>query len=445
MDKSASAADIKKAYYGLAKKYHPDTNKEPAAKEKFAAAQSAYEILSDPEKKQAYDSHGAAAFDQSGGFSPGGGPGGPSGSPFGGFGFGFGGQQGGFSADINIEDLFSAFTGAQGQKGATRSRETVVGDDVEIQVNISFMDAAKGTNKDIQVRRLVSCQTCKGSGLKKDAKRTECKSCRGTGQRVTRMAGFQMAVTCNTCDGSGTSVPRGSSCSACGGEGAVRERKTVVLEIPGGVEDGMRMKLAREGDAPLTGRAAGANVSGINGDLFVLVRVAADSRFKRNGSDILHTVTIPLTTAVLGGEIKVPSLEKDITVKVPTGTGTGDKVTMSGMGMKQLGGRRATTGDLKVEFKVRMPQYLTVNQRAILEMLADEMNDKSARRFMNTGQDKAKAGQSAVKDGQSADAHKNEGFLKAAWHNLTGQHQPQPEEKDKAANEGESKKASESS
>lgn len=431
VDKNASAADIKKAYYGLAKKYHPDTNKEANAKEKFAAAQSAYEVLSDAEKRKAFDSYGAAAFDANGGFNPGAGagagPGGPGGNPFGGgfggfggFGGGAGGFQGGFQ-DINFEDLFGAFAGGRRPRGGGGRRnpfqeEILVGDNIEVQTNISFLDAAKGVKKDIHITPLAECGTCSGSGLKKGAQRAECRSCGGTGQRVTSMGGFHMSATCSSCGGSGFAIPRGSSCGTCGGDGAVKERKTISIDIPGGVEDGMRLRVSGEGDAPLTGQAMSGNIRGQKGDLYVLIRVATDPKFKRNGSDILHTATIPLTTAVLGGEIKVPTLDGEVMVKVPTGSGTGDRVTLSGMGMKVLSsGRRTAKGDLKVEFKVQMPKYLSVNQRTILEMLADEMGDKSAKRVINPGKWKDE-------DKSTTTDHSKEGFLKSAWHNITGQH-----------------------
>jgi molecular chaperone DnaJ len=160
--------------------------------------------------------------------------------------------------------------------------------------------------------------------------------------------------------------------------------------------------------------------------------VATDSKFKRNGSDILHTATIPFTTAVLGGEIKVPTLEGEVKVKVPTGSGTGDRVTLSGMGMKVLSGRRGNKGDLAVEFKVNMPKYLSVNQRTILEMLADEMGDKNAQRVINPGKTKE----------DLADDHRNEGFIKNAWHNLTGQHKHMSPEEQRKAEEEERKKGS---
>lgn len=169
--KNASASEIKKAYYGLAKKYHPDTNKDPSAKEKFTDAQAAYELLQDPQKKEAWDNYGASAFDPNGGFNPGATGGNPFAGGGAGAGFGgFGGFGGGFGADINFDDIFGAFTG-QSRRGRGRQSpfggpKIMVGDDIEVQTNISFMDAAKGTTKDIVVTPLVSCGTCKGDGLK---------------------------------------------------------------------------------------------------------------------------------------------------------------------------------------------------------------------------------------------------------------------------------------
>ena len=391
VNKGASASEIKKAYYTLAKKYHPDTNKDPNAKERFSEAQSAYELLQDPKKKEMWDHYGAAAFDQGAGFDPSGAQGGNpfagaagAGGPFQGFG-------GGFGAEFNFEDLFGAFTGqARRGRGGRQSpfqEEVLVGENIEVQTNISFMDAAKGVAKDIFVTPLVTCETCKGNGLKKGTQRKTCPSCQGTGTKVHFMQqGFQMASTCDSCGGQGVVAPRGSECSSCAGNGVVRQRKTVHVEIPGGVEDGMRLRVAGEGDAAPTGRAANPNAKATQGDLYVFIRVAPDSRFSRNGADVLYTASIPLTTALLGGEVTIPTLDGEVKVRVPTGTGTGDKITLGGMGMRRLGGRRATSGDLRVEFKVGMPKYLSANQRTILEMLADEMGDKTAKRMMNIGQ-----------------------------------------------------------
>lgn len=267
-----------------------------------------------------------------------------------------------------------------------------MGEDVEVQTSISFMEAAKGTSKDIVINPLTECGTCKGDGLKKGAKRTQCRQCNGSGTRVHFMqGGFQVAATCDACGGAGMNVPRGSECSPCSGNGVVRDRKTIQVDIPGGVEDGMRLRVAGEGDAPPTGASAAPGSRTQRGDLFVSIRVSPDHRFSRSGSDILYTASVPLTTALLGGEVTVPTLDGEVKVKVATGTGTGDRITLSGMGMKKLSGRArgfTPTGDLRVEFKVAMPKYLTGNQRTILEVLADEMGDKTAKRIMNVGKER---------------------------------------------------------
>ncbi|KAF5505938.1 DnaJ-like protein 1 [Colletotrichum siamense] len=419
VDKSASAGDIKKAYYGLAKKYHPDTNKDPSAKETFGEIQSAYEILSDPKKKQQFDQFGAAGFDPSGGGAPGGDPFGGAGNPFGG---GFGGQ-GGFGGGFNFDDIFSAFTGGQGSPfgrrgGAGRNpfqQEILVGDNIEVQSSISFMEAAKGTSKTITITPLTECGTCTGSGLKQGTKRSACGACNGSGTRVHFMnGGFQMASTCNACGGTGTTIPRGSECRSCAGNGVVRERKTITVDIPAGIEDGMRLRVDGAGDAPVTGKNTEPNMRTQKGDLYVFVRVASDPKFRRMGSDILYTASIPITTAMLGGEVTVPTLDGQVNVKVATGTNTGDKLTLSGMGMKKLNGRRGGSGDLKVEFRVNMPKYLSANQRTLVEMLANEMGDKTAKRIMNV----TPQGSQPISP-EDSESHKNEGFLKSMWHTLT--------------------------
>ena len=345
-------------------------------------------MLSDPKKKEAWDTYGAAAFDQGAQYDPssGGGGAGPFSQGAQGFSGGFGG------ADINFEDLFGAFMGGGG--GGRRARaqnpfqeEVLIGQNIEVQTNISFMDAAKGTAKDIFITPLVQCKTCSGLGLKKGQTRTQCKRCGGSGTKVHFVqAGFQMASTCDACAGQGVVTPRGGECGTCKGSGAVRERKTVNIDIPGGVEDMMRLRVSGEGDAPHTGTATNPNARSARGDLYVLIRIAQDSKFGRSGADVLYTASIPLTTAALGGEVKIPTLDGEVKLKVATGTNTGDKVTLGGMGMPKLNARRNAAGDLRVEFKVAMPKYLSANQRTILEMLADELGDKNAKRIMNVGQ-----------------------------------------------------------
>lgn len=238
-------------------------------------------------------------------------------------------------------------------------------------------------------------------------------------------AGFQMASTCDTCSGTGQVVPRGSECNTCSGNGVVRKRETVEVDIPGGVEDGMRLRVAASGDYPPTGLSSNPKARTQRGDLYVFIRVAPDARFSRNGADILYMASIPLTTALLGGEVTVPTLDGEVKVKVATGTATNDRITLGGMGMKRLGGRGAgSSGDLRVEFKVQMPKYLSANQRTIIEMLADEMGDKTAKRIMNIHQYKQEPAQDnkASKPAGKTEDHKNEGFLKSAWHRITHQH-----------------------
>ena len=351
-------------------------------------------MLSDPKKKEAWDQYGAAAFDQGAGFDPSG-AGAGAGGPFGGAAGagGFSGFQGGFGQDFSFEDLFSAFGGGgrrqRGSRGSPFQEEILVGENIEVQTNISFMDAAKGNARDILITPLVQCKTCLGNGLKKGTSRTECKRCGGSGTRIHFMqGGFQMASTCDQCGGQGVLIPRGGECSTCAGNGVVRERRTVTVDIPGGVEDGMRLRVPGEGDAPPTGVAANPSAKSTRGDLYVFIRVAPDSRFSRQGADVFYTASLPLTTAILGGQVTVPTLDGEVKVKVATGTATGDRITLGGMGMRKLGARRGAQGDLKVEFKVTMPKYLSSNQRTIMEMLADEMGDQTAKRILNVGKNR---------------------------------------------------------
>ncbi|KAF8429525.1 putative mitochondrial DnaJ chaperone [Tirmania nivea] len=406
VNKSASPADIKKAYYGLAKKYHPDTNKDPKAREKFVDIQHAYEILSDPKKRENFDAYGTAEPGPAG-FDPR-----AAGAGFSGFG------GAGFEANFSFEDLFRGFSGfgefasaaEGGRRGSPfRQNETLVGDNIEVSATISFMEAAKGTEKTIQIRPIITCSSCNGNGLKPGAKRKPCSRCGGTGTRLHFLqGGFHMASTCDTCDGTGTTISHSDSCSTCHGRGVHEERRTVSVEIPSGVEDGMRLRIAGEGNAPavaeLLGQDGKYKPRTARGDVIVQVRVLPHQAFSRKGMDILYTAGIPMTTAILGGTVKIPTLDGQVEVTVPTGTNSGDKIIMSGMGMSQiggggvLGGRRR--GDMKVEFKVQMPKALTANQRVLVEILADDMKDKGAKRIMGVGLGEMKAGESGKEGGE---------------------------------------------
>ena len=265
LSKSASASEIKKAYYQLAKQYHPDTNKDPKAKEKFVEIQQAYEILSDDSKKAHYDQFGHNGFDGTGQQSNPGGFGGFSGGFPGGFGAGqssSGGFPGGFGHDI-FEQLFNGMGGGR----SSAAREMAMGRDIELSLGIGFMDAVKGTTKQISFEAITKCDPCGGSGLKSGVKAKKCGTCNGTGQTVFSRGGFLMSTTCQSCGGSGTVVPPGSNCRSCAGKGRVRERKTVEVDIPAGVDDGSRIRLSKQGHAPLEG-------NGPNGDLFVQLKVS---------------------------------------------------------------------------------------------------------------------------------------------------------------------------
>ncbi|KAJ1972916.1 mdj1 protein precursor, partial [Dimargaris verticillata] len=236
--KNASQGDIKKAYYKLAKQYHPDTNKSEDARQKFVEIQEAYETLSDEQKRASYDQFGHNAFDGQG-------------SPFGAGGFpGGGGHAGeGFPGGFDASDLFShifgggaGMGGAGGRSGRRGARSMERGENIEMTASISFMDAVKGTKKTISISPIVNCGTCHGSGMKGKAKPAKCTNCHGTGQETFMIqAGFQMASTCRFCHGTGTTVRKSDQCGACEGAGCVRERQTVEVDIPAGIDQGMRI------------------------------------------------------------------------------------------------------------------------------------------------------------------------------------------------------------
>ncbi|CCG83494.1 putative Mitochondrial DnaJ chaperone [Taphrina deformans PYCC 5710] len=377
VDKSADKSKIKKAYFNLAKQYHPDSNKDPKAKDRYVEVQEAYEILKDPTKKEQFDAYGAQGFDANGNPQQPGGFGGFGGNPFGGGGgspFGAGG--------FDFNDIFSAFGGGQrgGQQQARSS--IVVGDAIEVAATISFMDAAKGASKSINLEPLTKCKPCTGSGMKPGEKKSACLACGGAGTRIHVMqGGFQMQMTCEVCGGAGIVIPRGKECGSCGGEGVTRERKTVQVDIPAGIEDGMRLRVAGEGDAP--------NVSGQPtpsqtrpGDLYVHIRIQPSADFTRDGPHLRHRATIPMTTAALGGRCRIPTLDGSVDIKVSPGTNSGDTITMSGRGMPRVSSdaRARGLGDLHVEFRVLMPKRVSPYERNLLEQLALSFGDSTTRK-----------------------------------------------------------------
>ncbi|WFD21591.1 mdj1 protein precursor [Malassezia equina] len=357
--RDATAKDIKNAYYQLAKKYHPDTSKEPGAKERFVEIQSAYDILSDEQKRASYDQFGSA--DGPGGFDPFGGAGGAS--PFGGFNPG--------SAESIFESLFGGtFGGARGARAGFTAETR--GEDIDASVHISFEEACKGTTRTVTIHPIENCGTCSGSGLKANAKRTTCHVCRGTGTRTfVIQGGFQMASTCPACNGTGSSIAPGDECPSCLGAGRVKSTRTITVNIPAGVDDGYRIRQDGAGDVPLMG-------SGPAGSLFVRIHVTPSRIWRRQGTNLFYPAPIPFYTAVLGGRVRVPTLDGEVDVRVPAGTQAGDEMILRGRGVPRLGSRKNydMNGDLMVQFDITIPRSLSKRQKELLQQFADEYEGK---------------------------------------------------------------------
>ncbi|KZT74882.1 hypothetical protein DAEQUDRAFT_720066 [Daedalea quercina L-15889] len=365
--KDASPAEIKKVYFSLARKYHPDTNPDKNAQEKFVEIQEAYDILKDEKKRAAYDKYGSAS--QQPGFDPNAfanASGGFEGfSQFGGFG-GFSSRRGGGLGDI-FEQLFNTSGGPF--TGGRAAAHDVEGNDITASVGVSFMEACKGTARNVEITPVVNCSSCSGTGLKPGAKRSTCATCGGTGEQSYVVSnGFHMSTTCNQCHGTGTVVPRGSQCGTCGGVGQVRMKKTVKVDVPAGVDDGMTIRVPSAGDAPVSGK-------GRAGDLLVRVRVSPSKVFQRQGANLHHEARIPLHTALLGGRVRVPTLDGDVDVRVPSGTQYGEEMVLKGRGVSSV--ISGTKGDLFVRFAVQLPRSLTPRQREILQLYADETEGRS--------------------------------------------------------------------
>ncbi|KAI0735459.1 hypothetical protein C8Q76DRAFT_668013 [Earliella scabrosa] len=367
--KDASPAEIKKTYFALARKYHPDTNPDKNAQEKFVEIQEAYDILKDEKKRADYDKYGAASqqpgFDANAyenartGFG---------GNPFDfAFSTSFGaGRRPRGGANV-FEELFgSAYANFQNAQPNAFAR----GGDINATVSISFMDACKGTSRTVNITPIVQCNTCQGSGLKAGATRSTCTSCGGHGtQSYVLDSGFHMQTTCMACQGTGTVVPPSSQCGSCSGMGQVKVRKSVQVDIPAGVEDGMTVKVSELGDSPIGGR-------GRPGDLLVRVNVAASKTFKRQGANLYHEARIPVHTALLGGRVRVPTLDGEVDVRIPSGTQPGEQMVLKGHGIAPA--FRPGKGDMFVTFNVQLPRALTTRQRELLQQYADDVEGRTA-------------------------------------------------------------------
>jgi molecular chaperone DnaJ len=333
VSKSASADELKTAYRKLAMKHHPDRNPgDKSAEQKFKEISEAYDVLKDDQKRAAYDRFGHAAFEQSGGRGPGD--------------FGF---SGGF-ADI-FDEMFGEFMGGgrRGQAGPSR------GNDLRYNLEISLEEAFRGKQTTIRVQTLVACDQCKGSGAEAGSRPIACPTCHGRGRVRAQQGFFTIEQTCAVCRGAGRVIEK--PCKSCGGQGRARREKTLSVNIPQGVEDGTRIRLAGEGEVGLRGASAG--------DLYIFITVTPHSIFQRDGANIFCRVPISITTAALGGTIEVPSVDGTrARVTVPAGTQSAHQFRLRAKGMTIL--RSPARGDMFVEAIVETPVNLTKRQQELL-------------------------------------------------------------------------------
>ncbi len=331
LNKDASPEDIKKAYRKLAMKHHPDRNPDnPKAEEHFKEAKEAYEILSDDQKRGAYDAYGHAGVDQSAG----------GGSGFGGAGFGdaFG-------------DIFGDIFGGQGRG---QRNNVYRGADLRYNMEISLEDAAKGTETKIRIPVMTQCETCKGSGARPGTSPVACTTCAGHGQVRMQQGFFSVQQTCPKCHGTGKMVK--DPCTTCHAAGRVKLHKTLSVKIPVGVDEGDRIRLSGEGEAGVNG--------GPTGDLYVVIHLKAHQIFEREGGNLHCEMPISFSTAALGGEIEVPTLGGSAKMKIPAETQTGATFRLRGKGIKPL--RSNEHGDLMVHVAVETPVKLTEKQKDLL-------------------------------------------------------------------------------
>ena len=344
VSKSASSDEIKREYRKLAKKYHPDLNPDDKeAEQNFKEATLAYEILSDPEKKQKYDAYGSAAFENGGA--------------------GFNGGFGGFG------DIFSDLFGDIFNQGyGNNAKRPIKGDDIQQVVNLTFQEAAFGTSKEIQVRREVECHVCHGSKAEEGSETHTCPDCHGQGMvnEVSRTAFGTMSrtVTCSKCHGTGEIIE--NPCKNCKGYGKEYKSEKIKIDIPSGVEDKNVIRLSGKGNVGENG--------GPFGDLYVVLRVANHEIFKRDGLDIYYEMPISFPTAALGGKINVATLRKPVEFEIPAGTQTGEKFTLKKEGIEDK--RRGRTGNLYFYVKVITPTKLSKEQKEALKNYAEASGDE---------------------------------------------------------------------
>lgn len=353
MSKTVTQDELKKAYRKLARKYHPDLNKDnPEAAEKFKECNEAYSVLSDEQKRAQYDQFGHAAF-ENGGMG-----GGPGAGGFGGFG-GFGGS--------GMEDIFDMFFGGQGRGGRSTNAGPQRGADLRFDLEISFEEAAFGLEKEISLNRAERCEHCHGEGTEPGSKVETCPECHGSGYvRFTQNTMFGQMVNerpCSRCHGEGKIIS--NPCKKCHGSGTVKKAKKLKVKIPAGVDNGSRLRVAGEGEAGVKG--------GPSGDLYVYLYVKEHKFFERDGTTVLCEVPINIVQATLGAEIKVPTLDGQVIMKIPEGTQPGKVMRIKGKGIPSL--RGGSRGDQLVRIKVVVPTKLSDKQKDVLQKFADICKD----------------------------------------------------------------------
>jgi molecular chaperone DnaJ len=359
VERGASEQELKSAYRKLAKKLHPDANPgDTGAEKRFKEVNEAYEALKDPQKRAAYDQFGHAAFDGMGGR----GPGGPG---------GFGPDFATSMSDI-FDDLFGEFMG--GRRGGRRSAKER-GSDLRYNMSITLDDAFNGKTAQIRVPTSVTCEKCNGSGAKAGTSPTTCPTCAGAGKIRSSQGFFTIERPCPTCEGRGETIK--DPCANCGGAGRVTKERTLSVNIPPGVEDGTRIRLSGEGEAGLRGGPAG--------DLYIFLTIEPHPIFQRDGSDIFCRVPISMTTASLGGQIEVPTVDGSISrVKIPEATQSGKQFRLKGKGMPVL--RSKLAGDMYIQVEVETPTNLSRRQRELLEefqKLSDNATSPESQSFFN--------------------------------------------------------------